>query len=132
MTPAQLSAQYLAYIACLNAQDWPNLGQFVDDSVRHNGTWLGVAGYQAMLEHDYRTIPDLRFNVGLLVAEPPVVAARLLFDCSPQGPFLGLDTTGRRVQFSEHVFYTFAAGKITEVHSLLDKTALEQALAAPG
>ena len=29
MTKADLSDIYRDYIACLNKQDWPNLGQFV-------------------------------------------------------------------------------------------------------
>ncbi|WP_030142286.1 ester cyclase, partial [Pseudomonas fluorescens] len=87
-----LAEQYRNYIACLNARRWQDLGSFVDDNVQYNGKPVGLAGYRAMLENDVSTITDLRFNIDLLVVEPPNVASRLLFDCSPRGRFLGLET----------------------------------------
>ncbi|MFW9270288.1 ester cyclase [Pseudomonas sp. NR3] len=123
-----LAEQYRNYIACLNARRWQDLGSFVDDSVHYNGAPVGLAGYRAMLENDVGTIGDLRFNIDLLVVEPPNVASRLLFDCSPRGRFLGLDTHGRRIRFSENVFYTFEQGKIVRVWSVIDKAAVEAAL----
>lgn len=128
MTSANLSAIYRAYIACLNQQDWPNLGQFVADTVWRNGEHLGLSGYRRMLERDFSEIPDLRFNVELLIADPPYVASRLAFDCSPKGRFLGLDVNGRRVSFTENVFYEFRSGKIVQVWSVIDKAAIEAQL----
>jgi len=125
MDKAELAGAYRAYIACLNAQDWPNLGAFVADDAVHNGRRLGVSGYRAMLERDFRDIPDLRFNVAMLVCDPPHVAARLAFDCSPVAGFLGLPVNGKRVAFAENVIYRFAGGKIAEVWSVIDKAAVE-------
>jgi predicted ester cyclase len=128
VTNADLSAIYQAYIACLNQQDWPNLGQFVDDNVTRNGQQLGLSGYRRMLETDFREIPDLHFNIQLLIADPPYVASRLAFDCSPKGKFLGLDVNGKSVSFTENVFYEFRAGKIVQVWSVIDKAAIEAQL----
>ncbi|MGK9170553.1 ester cyclase [Inquilinus limosus] len=125
---ADLSTLYRAYIDCLNRRDWARLGDFVDDGARHNGRPFGLAGYRAMLEQDVREIPDLRFNIGLLVCDPPYVAARLDFTCSPRGRFLGLDVDGRTVSFSENVFYEFRGGKIVQVWSVIDKAAIEAQL----
>lgn len=125
---ADLSDIYRAYIACLNRQDWPNLGQFVDESVARNGERLGLSGYRQMLETDFQQILDLHFNIHLLVADPPYVACRLAFDCSPKGKFLGLDVNGKRVSFTENVFYEFRAGKIVQVWSVIDKAAIEAQL----
>ena len=123
-----LAEQYRNYIACLNDRRWQDLGRFVDDNVHYNGKSVGLAGYRAMLEDDVITIADLRFNIDLLVVEPPNVASRLLFDCSPRGRFLGLATHGRRIRFSENVFYAFEQGKIVRVWSVIDKAAVESAL----
>jgi predicted ester cyclase len=128
LTETALSDLYREYIACLNRQDWPNLERFVQDGVSHNGRSFGLAGYRAMLERDYEEIPDLRFNIEILVAEPPYVASRLAFDCAPKGSFLGLAVNGRRVRFAENVFYRFRAGKIDEVWSVIDKAAIEAQL----
>jgi predicted ester cyclase len=125
MTKADLSALYRDYIACLNAQDWPRLGQFVHDEASHNGRRFGLAGYREMLERDFREIPDLQFTIQLLVADPPHVASRLGFDCTPKGQFLGLPVNGRRVSFTENVFYEFRDGKIVAVWSVIDKAAIE-------
>lgn len=123
-----LAEQYRAYIACLNDRRWQDLGNFVDDGVHYNGERISLAGYRAMLENDVRIIPDLRFNIDLLVFEAPQVAARLLFNCSPQGRFLGLEALGKRIAFSENVFYTFDDGKIVGVWSIIDKAAVEREL----
>ncbi|QKK18972.1 ester cyclase [Rhizobium indicum] len=129
MTKTELAEIYRGYIACLNRQDWPNLGQFVSDDAVHNGRRLGLLGYVAMLEQDFDQIPDLYFKVLMLVADPPQVACRLGFDCTPKGKFLGLDVNGRRVAFTENVIYEFRDGKIVEVWSVIDKSAIESQLA---
>ncbi|MDQ0475202.1 putative ester cyclase [Labrys wisconsinensis] len=128
MPKAELSDLYKAYIACLNGQDWPNLGRFVHDEVRHNGRLLGVSGYRAMLENDFDAIPDLHFDIRLLISDPPHIASRLHFDCTPRGTFLGLPVNGKRVSFAENVFYRFRDGKIADVWSILDKAAIESQL----
>jgi predicted ester cyclase len=123
-----LSDVYRDYIACLNKQDWPKLGQFVDDEVIHNGRRVGLSGYLEMLERDFDEIPDLHFNIQLLIADPPYVASRLGFDCTPKGMFLGLHVNGKRVSFTENVIYEFRDKKIVEVWSVIDKAAIEAQL----
>lgn len=121
-------AIYHSYIDCLNRRDWDSLGQFVHDNVQHNGRSLGLAGYRAMLESDCEQIPDLYFDIQLLVANLTQVAARLQFDVTPEADFLGLPVNGRRVTFCENVFYAFQDGKILQVWSVIDKAAIEAQL----
>ena len=128
MTKTELADFYQAYIACLNAQDWQRLGQFVAEDASHNGKPFGLSGYRAMLENDFIQIPDLRFNVALLICDPPNIAARLQFDCSPKGNFFDLPINGKRVRFTENVFYELREGKIWQVWSLIDKAAIEAQL----
>jgi predicted ester cyclase len=128
MVETALADLYRAYIACLNRQDWPNLHRFVADDARHNGRPFGLKGYCAMLERDFEEIPDLQFNIELLICDPPHVASRLRFDCRPKGLFLGLPVNGRRVNFAENVFYRFEGGKVAEVWSVVDKAAIEAQL----
>ena len=128
MTTDALSDLYRAYIACLNRQDWPNLHRFVADDARHNGRPFGLKGYCAMLERDFEEIPDLQFNIELLICDPPHVASPLRFDCRPKGLFLGLPVNGRRVVFAENVFYEFRDERIAEVWSVIDKAAIEAQL----
>jgi len=128
MNEPNLGDRYRRYLDCLNERDWPSLGRFVADDVVHNGRPLGLSGYRAMLEQDVREIPDLRFAIELLTVEPPVVASRLAFDCRPAGRFLGLPVDGKRIAFTENVFYAFRDGKIAQVWSVIDKAAIEAQL----
>ena len=119
---------YHGYIDCLNAQDWSNLGRFVHEQVHYNGQGIGLPGYRQMLEGDFEAIPDLHFNITLLVSDPPHVASRLSFDCTPKGRLFGLPVNGQRVSFAENVFYEFQEGRILQVWSVIDKTAIQAQL----
>nr|WP_300311591.1 ester cyclase [Halomonas sp.] len=127
MNSDELSARYRGYIECLNQQDWDNLGRYVSENVSHNGKTLGLSGYRAMLEGDFAAIPDLHFNVALLVSQPPHIASRLKFDCTPIGMLFGLPVNGKPVQFEENVFYEFDDdGRIKAVWSIIDKSAIAE------
>ncbi len=128
MMKADLSAIYRDYIACLNKQDWPNLDKFVKEDVHYNGERIGLTGYRTMLEEDFRAVPDLYFDVRLLICEPPHVASRLSFNCTPQGMLFGLHVNGKKVLFTENVFYEFRDGRIEVVWSVIDKAAIEAQL----
>jgi predicted ester cyclase len=81
-----------------------------------------------MLERDFREIPDLRFEIQILVCEPPHIASRLHFDCTPIGMFLGLPMQGKRIAFAENVLYEFRGDKIQQVWPVIDKAAIESQL----
>jgi steroid delta-isomerase-like uncharacterized protein len=128
MTASDLPGIYRSYIACLNQQDWPNLGKFVHDDVIYNGVRIGLSGYREMLEKDFREIPDLQFNIQLLISDTSRIASRLQFNCSPAARFMGLPVNGKTISFSENVIYEFRDGRIVEVWSVIDKAAIEAQL----
>jgi predicted ester cyclase len=128
MTEPDLSDIYRSYIACLNKQDWQKLQQFVHDDVYYNDQRIGLSGYREMLERDFSDIPDLHFSIELLVTDPACVAARLRFNCTPKGRFLGLAVNGRTVSFAENVLYEFRGERIGHVWSIIDKAAIEAQL----
>ncbi|MGR9249489.1 ester cyclase [Rhizobium leguminosarum] len=123
-----LSDLYQGYIDCLNSQDWDNLGKYVGAEVAYNGEMIGLVAYRQAREREFREIPDLNFKVSILVSDLKTVASRLEFDISPSGEFLGLPVNGKRVKFSENVFYEYEGGKIARVWSVLDKAAIEAQL----
>ena len=125
MIRTDLSDLYRGYIACLNRQNWSKLKQFVHDDVHYNGQRIGLPGYREMLERDFQEIPDLCFTIQLLMSDPPYIASRLGFDCTPKGKFLDLPVNGKRVSFAENVFYEFREEKIVQVWSVIDKAAIE-------
>jgi predicted ester cyclase len=124
MSDGRLRDRYHGYIDCLNRQDWRHLGDYVGDDVQRNGEKLGLAGYRRMLEGDFAAIPDLVFKIDFIVVEPPYVAARLIFDCTPRGELFGLPVNGKRVSFTENVLYRFTNEKIETVWSVIDQAAI--------
>lgn len=124
MTREEIIDAYLEYIECLNTQDWGKLQRHVAENVEYNGTVLGLDGYQEMLVADFRGIPDLSFNIAFLVCDPPIIASRLAFDCTPVGQLFGLPVNGKQVSFEENVFYEFREDKIRTVWSVIDKASV--------
>ena len=128
MIKTDLPDVYRNYIACLNKQDWLRLDRFVDDEVRCNDQRIGLSAYREMRQKEFYEIPDLHFHIQLLISDPPYIASRLQFDCTPKGKFLGLDVNGKRVSFPENVFYEFRREKIWQLWSVIDKAAIEAQL----
>ncbi|GHO99642.1 ester cyclase [Reticulibacter mediterranei] len=128
MMKSNLANIYRGYIARLNTQDWSKLEQFVHEDVSYNEQRIGREGYREMLERDFDAIPDLYFDIQLLISDPPYLASRLSFNCTPKGTFLGLRVNGKRVSFTENVFYAFRSEKIWQVWSVIDKAAIEAQL----
>jgi predicted ester cyclase len=128
MRKTDLSVVYRGYIACLNKQNWSKLEQFVHDDVHYNEQQIGIGDYREMLERDFSEIPDLHFDIQLLISDPPYIASRLRFNCTPKGTFLGLHVNGKRVSFTENVFYGFRGEKIAQLWSVIDKAAIEAQL----
>jgi predicted ester cyclase len=56
------------------------------------------------------------------------VASRLRFDCTPKGILFGLPVNGKRVSFTENVFYEFRDDRIEKVWSVIDKAAIASQL----
>ena len=128
MDKADISRLYRNYLACLNQQDWPNLQNYVHSEVIYNAQGIGLSGYRDLLRRDFDEIPDLHFDIQILICDPPYIASRLSFDCSPKGRFLGLPINGRRVSFAENVFYEYSEERIWQVWSVIDKAAIEAQL----
>lgn len=120
---------YRRYIAALNDRRLDDLGEFVQEELTYNGRPMTRLDYRNMIAGDIAAIPDLRFEIRLLVVAGDQVACRLHFDCTPRGEFLGLRPSGRRISFAEHVFYRLREGKIAEVWSLIDRSAVAEQFA---
>jgi predicted ester cyclase len=125
----QLELVYRRYIAALNDRRLDDLDQFVHDRLAYNGEEWTREQYEALLADDVRNVPDLHYDIQLLVVGPDHVACRLWFDCTPRHEFLGVDAGGRRVSFAEHAFYRFRAGRIESVWSLIDTDGVRRQLA---
>ena len=124
MNTGELRTLYHSYIDCLNSRNLDQLEEFVDADVEYNGTRISLAGYKDMLSRDFEAIPDRYFNITLFCSDPPMIASRLDFDCTPSGTLFGIAVNGKRVQFSENVFYEVQARRIRRVWSVIDEAAI--------
>jgi predicted ester cyclase len=130
MTDAGLEQHYRDYLAVLNERRFADLIRYVHDDLTYNGEPMTRQQYADLIAGDVAAIPDLAYQVDLLVATDGQVACRLMFDCTPVGEFLGFRPDGGRVTFAEHVFYRFRDGRIADVRSLIDRDAIRRQLAA--
>ncbi|MBT1702613.1 ester cyclase [Chryseosolibacter indicus] len=121
---SNLTQFYQNYISCLNNRRLQDLDLFVNEDLTYNKKAMHLKDYQNLLAQNFKDIPDLYFEIGLLVANEDTIACRLNFNCTPAGEFMGVVVNGRRVSFSEHVFYKLVNGKISEVLSLIDREAI--------
>jgi predicted ester cyclase len=129
MHTSEISRFYEQYIDCLNSRTLEDLGHFVNARLTYNQKAITLKDYQEMLAQNFEDIPDLYFEIDLLVAGEAHIASRLNFNCTPVGEFMGISVNGRKVSFSEHVFYKLTHDKIGDVWSLIDKDAIRAQIA---
>ena len=129
MTEAEFEAHYRRYISYLNNRRLDELDEFLYEELTYNGEPETRADYRARIAGDVAAIPDLYFDVHLIVVGDDQIACRLFYNCTPQSEWLGLQPNGKSISFAEHVFYKFRDGKIYEVWSLLDVPSTAEQLA---
>ena len=107
---------------------------YVADELSYNGQTMSRRQYQDLIAADIAAIPDLIYDAHIVVASGEQVACRIVFDCTPQRDFRGFSPNGKRLAFTEHVFYRFRDGRIAAVSSLIDRVAIAAQLGvdAPG
>jgi predicted ester cyclase len=129
MTEAELEAHYRRYISYLNNRRLDELDEFLHEELTYNCQPETRADYRERIAGDLAAIPDLYFDVQLIVVCGDQIACRLFYNCTPQSEWLGLQPNGESISFAEHVFYKFRDGKIYEVWSLLDVASIAEQLA---
>ncbi len=107
---------------------------FADDYVRHDfrGTEPepGPAGQKAIAAAFRAAFPDLRFGVDFLLAEGDLVAGRWTSTGTHDGPWAGVEPTGRRMRLSGVNVFRFADGKVAEIWNHRDDLGLLEQLGA--
>jgi predicted ester cyclase len=130
--PPDLESRYRAYLGALNERRLDDLVEHVHDELTYNGEPMTRRQYQELIAVDLAAAPDLVYDAQIVVAANDVaggqVACRLIFDCTPQGEFLGFRPDGARLRFSEHVFYRYQDGRIAAVWSMIDRAAIAEQL----
>ncbi|MEO5890949.1 MAG: ester cyclase [Ferruginibacter sp.] len=117
---------YRNYIDCLNSANLEQLSDFIHDKLTYNGKETTLKEYKENRLVERKAIPDLYYDIGLLVTDENTIASRLNFNCTPVKEFMGIIPNGNRAIFSENVFYKVQQGKINSVWSLVDIDAIRE------
>ena len=117
---------YRNYIDCLNSGSFENLSNFVQGQLIYNNRQITLKDYQASRLAEREAIPDLFYDIDLLVTNEDTIACRLNFICTPVKEFMGITPNGNKAVFSENVFYKLTQGKISAVFSIVDMDAIRK------
>src|SRR5215831_8609505 len=94
------------------------------DAIEHDQNGMpvppGPEGLRAVVTMLRAAFPDCHQTIEDLVAEGDRASARLTFEGTHQGPFLGIAPSGKRLTIRQMHFYRFANGKVAEVWASRD------------
>jgi predicted ester cyclase len=131
MSGTGIEQRYRDYLTVLDERRFDELSDYVHDALTYNDAPMTGRQYRDLIEADVAAIPDLFYAIETLVVSGDEVACRIRFDCTPEREFLGgFVPDGRRLSFTEHVFYRFREGRIAHVWSLIDRDEIRRQLAA--
>lgn len=104
--------------ALVNAGAFDRLGEvFAADAVDHDpapGQGPGAEGFQAFFTELGSAFPDAQIEPQSLVADDEQVAIAYTLTGTHQGPFLGIEPTGRRIEVRGVQIGRFVDGMIVE------------------
>jgi steroid delta-isomerase-like uncharacterized protein len=92
------------------------------DIVVHSGgqTWQGRDTYLGIVAANLKAFPDLKWTVQDMRAEGDTVAVRYTMSGTHEGPFAGVEATGKAIRSESMAFYRLSHGKIVEERAQLD------------
>ncbi|MFF7601662.1 ester cyclase [Streptomyces mirabilis] len=102
------------------------------DIVMHFGgrTQRGRDTYLGIVAANMKAFPDLKWTVEDMRAEGDTVAIRYTMTGTHEGPFAGVEATGRAIRAESMAFYRLAHGKIVEERAQLDMLSILQQMGA--
>lgn len=119
-------AFYRSYIDCLNRGKLDELANFIQDKLTYNDKEMTLEDYKESRSAERQAIPDLFYQIELLITNEDTIACRLNFNCTPVKEFMGIIPNGNKAVFSENVFYKLTEGKISSVLSLVDTDSIRK------
>ncbi|MFC6991363.1 ester cyclase [Haladaptatus sp. GCM10025707] len=88
------------------------------------GEMRGIDAFREHAESVTHAFPDVRFDIHDMLAEDDRVMVRFDLVGTHDGPFMGVDATGKKITVSGIVVYRFEDGKIVERWSEADLVGL--------
>src|SRR5215218_5159389 len=131
---AAIIRQYVEQI--LNRGDCDGACRFVcEDIVQHapfGGQEQGLSGFQKTLKEVCVAFPDIYWSVEEQMTDGDRVLSRFVWTGTHEGPFLGIEPTGRKVTVWGMAIDRIVDGRIQESRFLMDALGLMSQLGVPG
>jgi predicted ester cyclase len=109
-------------------KDLAVLDEILDPSAIHHGAAFpdtaGVEAIKEALAGTFASFPDINLAVDDTIADGDLVVVRWSGTGTNDGPWLGMEPTGKTVDFTGINIYRFACGKIVESWSEMDALAV--------
>jgi predicted ester cyclase len=130
MSPEGLRAWYEDYLEACNRHDLARIEALLAPDVRRQGRPRGAGAWLEDLTVLFGAFPDLQWKRIRLVVEDDRIAAHLRARATHRGPHLGVQATGRHVNWAEFGFYRVVGGRIVEYAGAADGADLLEQLTA--
>jgi predicted ester cyclase len=124
----ELRELYGRYIQAINERRFDDMDQFTHDEINFNEQMITRAEYCAVIQGNIDAVPDFFWWVDELVIDGNLLIARLVDHGTPAKPWLGLEPTGRQINFIEYAIYRFQDGRFNWINVVLDRPSIARQL----
>ena len=90
------------------------------DMVYHDTDVRGVEGFKQNFSALFAAFPDGHWTIDDHIAEGDKVVARMIFQGTHKGEWMGIPSTGKRVTWATIVIFRLTDGKIVELWGIWD------------
>jgi steroid delta-isomerase-like uncharacterized protein len=116
------------YREAINERDSSACEWLLSEDFVHNGEARGQQGQRQAVDYFLGAFPDLRNEIELSLAEGDLVAAHQRWRGTHEGEFLGVEATGRKVEFTSTAVLRIRGELIAEAWDEMDVAGLLQQL----
>jgi steroid delta-isomerase-like uncharacterized protein len=118
------------YREAINERDSGACGRLLSEDFVHNGEERGRVGQRQAVDYFLAAFSDLRNTIELIIAEDDLVAAHQRWRGTHDGEFLGVEATGRQVEFTSTAVLKVRDGLIARAWDEMDAAGLLEQLTA--
>lgn len=118
------------YREAINERDSGACARLLSEDFVHNGEPRGRAGQRQAVDYFLAAFPDLNSEIELILAEDDLVAAHQRWRGTHSDEFLGVEATGRQVEFTSTAVLRIRSGLICQAWDEIDAAGLIKQLTA--
>jgi steroid delta-isomerase-like uncharacterized protein len=112
------------YREAINERDSSACERLLGEDFVHNGEARGRAGQRQAVDYFLAAFSDLRNEIELILAEDDLIAAHQGWRGTHDGEFLGVEATGREVEFTSTAVLRVSDGLIAQAWDEMDAAGL--------